>query len=348
MKERQEVIPFGFLLRNLLVLTSVVLLGAGCAAAPPQGSQILRPEDATPSPALAELNNTLAATAQQVPASTTDYRLGPEDLLEITLFSVPEAEAGVTPRRMEARVSEQGVITLPLLGDIPATGVTTAALEQTLQERYAPYLRRPEVGVVVKEYHSQRISVIGAVQNPGVFALSGPQTLIDLLAQAGGVRQDAGSQVHIYRREPAGRQSYVIDLYALSSNGESANLPVQAGDVINVPKAGMFFVDGAVQKPGAQDLDRPFTLSQAIASAGGVDRELASTSDVTILRRRGPGEVETLLANLDEIRAGKGVDPQIEAEDVIIVPTSTAKFLVKRFISGSLISGFSLSHFLYR
>ena len=345
MKKMQQTIPSGLLIRSLLVLSVAVLLGAGCAAAPPQSSLLVRPESAT-TPALAELNNTLAAVAlQQAPASTTDYRLGPEDLLQITLFNVPETEAGVTPRKVEVRVSQQGVITLPLLGDVPAAGLTTASLEQTLQERYKKYLRDPQVGVFVKEYHSHRVSVIGAVRKPGVFEISGPKTLIDLLAMADGVSEKAGSQVHLYRQGPEGRQSYVIDLYALGrsvgANVGEANLPVQGGDVINVPEAGVFFVDGAVRRPGSFPLNRPYTLTQALSAAGGADVELAKTSSVTILRRRDTAEVETVPVNLDEVQAGKIADPQIAAEDVIVVPMSPAKYVIKRFI-GTIISGGSI------
>ncbi len=329
----------------MLALWLVALFAAGCATAQ-QHQPILLPQ-ATASQAQAEINRTLVSRAVLAPASSADYRLGPEDLVEITLYSVVE-EVGVTPRKTEARVSQQGVITLPLLGDITAAGLTTTALEQTLQERYKKYLRNPRVGVFVKEYNSQRISVIGEVRQPGVFKISGPKTLIDLLAMASGINEKAGRQVHLYRQGPEKRESYVIDLYALAgSAGASmveANLLVQGGDVINVPEADMFFVDGAVKRSGSFPLNRPYTLSQAISTAGGVDIEIAKTSDVTIIRRRGStgAEVETISANLDTIQAGETTDLQIEAGDAIFVSLSIPKYLVKHFVYG-----FSLSSLFY-
>jgi polysaccharide export outer membrane protein len=293
------------------------------------------PSQAVASPIATEINSKLTSIALQ---SSTEYRLGPEDLLQITLYNVPETEVGATPRKLEARISQQGDISLPLLGDIPAQGLTTSALEQRLQERYKKYLRDPQIGVFVKEYHSQRVSVIGEVQKPGVFELSGPKTLIDLLAMAGGVNDKAGRQVYLFRQGPTGRESSVIDLYALANRIDGANPPVQAGDVINVPRAGMFFVDGAVRHPGPFSLNRPYTLTQALTSAGGVDTEIAKTSNITIIRLLDSAERETVAVNLDAIVAGKAVDPEIKAEDVIIVPTSTTKYLVKRFV-GPLISG---------
>jgi polysaccharide export outer membrane protein len=300
---------------------------------------------------LSELNQTLAAVALQAPVAIGDYRLGPEDLLQITLFNIPEGESSATPRVTETRVSQQGVITLPLLGDIPAAGRTTAEMEQVLKERYAAYLRNPLVGVTVKEYHSQRVSVIGAVQRPGVFELTGPKTLIDLLAMAGGVSENAGRQVHLYRQGPNGRESQIFDLYTLlrrpdADPAEIAKLVVQAGDIVNVPEAGMFFVDGAVKKPGSFPLSRPYTLSQALSAAGGVDFELAKTSDITVIRRQGVNDIASVSYNLDAIKAGNAPDPSIEAEDVIVVPVSGMKYFVRRFV-GSLISGFSVGSLVY-
>jgi polysaccharide export outer membrane protein len=332
--------------RGLLTLWLVAFLAAGCAAMQPH--QPTLPPQAATSQAQAEINRALVSRAVLAPTSSADYRLGPEDLIEITLYSVVE-ETGVTPRKTETRVSQQGVITLPLLGDITAAGLTTTALEQMLQKRYKKYLRNPKVGVFVKEYNSQRISVIGEVRQPGVFKISGPKTLIDLLAMAGGITEKAGRQVHLYRQGPEKRESYVVDLYALAeSAGASmvveANLLVQGGDVINIPEAGMFFVDGAVKRAGSFPLNRPYTLSQAISTAGGADIEIAKTSDVIIIRKRGSigAESETIPVNLDMIQTGKTPDPQIEAGDVVFVSLSVPKYLVKHFVYG-----FSLSSFFY-
>lgn len=338
MKKTQDTSLSGFLITSLLVLSWGTLFAAGCAAA--QQHQPIVPSQATTPQAQAEINHALVSRAFLAPASSADYRLGPGDLVEITLFNVIE-EVGVTPRKTEVRISQQGMITLPLIADITVAGLTTTTFEQVLEERYKKYLRDPKVGVFVKEYNSQQISVIGEVKQPGVFKLSDPKTLIDLLAMAGGITEEAGSQVHLYRQGPEGRESYVIDLYALTHNAEVANLPVQAGDVINVPEAGLFFVAGAVKSPGSFPLNRPYTLTQALSRAGGVDIELAKTSSITIVRRQSSIEAETTPVNLDEIQAGKAADPQIEAEDQIIVPISGTKYFVKRFI-GTLIYGFSV------
>jgi polysaccharide export outer membrane protein len=233
---------------------------------------------------------------------------------------------------MDARVSQDGVISLPLLGDIPVQGLTASALEEQLRKRYDKYVRNPQVGVQITDYRSQRISVIGAVRNPGIFQLTGPKTLVDILAQAGGVADRAGRQVHIYRQGPEGRQSFVIDLLALAGNPALVNMPVQAGDLINVPQAGMFFVDGVVGRPGSYALDQPYTLTRALAVAGGITTTLASTGDIAIFRRQDGGEPQKISVDWNQIIAGRAADPTIEADDVIFVPMSTGKYIVQRFI----------------
>jgi polysaccharide export outer membrane protein len=320
----------GFLVRKLLGLSMCALVGVGCAAAPP--SRTVLPESAASSPAVEHINSALASAALQTPAAPADYPLGPEDVLQITLFNIPETEAGVTPRTTDVRVSQEGKITLPLIGDIVVAGKTTTDLEQLLQKEYDRYIRAPQVGIRVTEFRSQQVSVMGAVGKPGVFQLTGPRTLADLLSMSGGISERAGGQVHIYRQGPQGRQTYVVDLMALANNPGLVNMPVQASDVINVPQAGMFFVDGAVGKPGSFALSRPYTLSQALAMAGGVTDDLADYSDVSILRRRNSLEPEKISVDLKDIQAAKAPDPLIEAEDVIVVPISTGKWFVYRFI----------------
>ena len=304
----------------------------------------------------ADMNRNIAAAAM-IPASSSasDYQIGPEDLLEITLFNIPEIygmeRQQMTPRLSTVRVSQQGMISIPVLGAISVKGLTVAVLEQSLRQAYDKYIHNPQVGVSIKEFR-QRASVMGAVQKPGVIELTGPKTVIEVLAMAGGVTEKAGSQVHIYRQGLNGRETHVIDVAVLSNSiglinanfAESINMPVQPSDMINVPEAGMFFVDGAVRKPGSYPLGRRYSLTQALATAGGVDSELNS-SDISIFRRNGPGKVETLAYDLNDILAGSAADPQILPDDVIILPISTAKYIVKRFI-GQLLGGISIGSFI--
>jgi polysaccharide export outer membrane protein len=299
------------------------------------------------------INSALATLAMNSTAPAADYRIGPEDLLQITLFNITDAETQLTPRNSNVRVSQQGLISFPLLGDIKAAGLTPSELEQELRKHYDNYIHNPQVAVMVAEYR-QRVSVIGAVQKPGLFELSGPKTVVDILASAGGVSERAGTQVHIYRQGTNGRESHVVDLEVLSGstglinagNVPMVNMAVQSGDIINVPQAGMYFVDGAVNRPGSYSLGRQFTLTQALATAGGVNVELNSNS-ISIYRRKGIGNVEIVEVDFDDLKAGSIPDPQVRPEDVIFVPMSTAKYIVRRFV-GTLVGGMSIGQVIPR
>jgi polysaccharide export outer membrane protein len=293
---------------------------------------------------VAEINNALATLAKQTALTTADYQIGPEDLLQITLFNVATDEFKRTPRTVTVRVSQRGSVTLPLIGQLRVAGLTPVALEAELIKQYDKYFRGPDIGVLVAEYR-QRVSVIGSVQKAGSVDLTGPKTVIDILAMAGGVTDTAGTQVHIYRQGPNGRESHVIDLIVLASNAALINAdnaglitkPVQSGDVINVPPAGMFFVDGAIGRPGSYPLGRRYSLTQALVAAGGVNRDLNS-SEITIFRRKGGASgIEPVSFDLNEILAGSTVDPQIEADDVIVVPINSFKYAYQR-VFGNLLS----------
>ena len=194
---------------------------------------------------------------------------------------------------------------------------------------------------MVREFRSQRVSLIGSVNRAGVIDLTGPKTLIDVLAMAGGVNQRAGNQVHVYRQSAEGRKSYVIDLFALASSiglinaktagDEVLNLMVQAGDIINVPEAGNFYVDGAVRRAGAFALGRRYTVTQAIVLAGGLDPDLNDFGGI-VLYRTVDNEKKQIPINLNAIRDGKEPDLALQADDMLFVPISGLKWAWNFFI----------------
>jgi polysaccharide export outer membrane protein len=330
-------------------ILAVVLTSAGCSSVPQPNQSAASPNSHVPtagSQRAEEINKALSTASQQSSGSSRDYRLGPDDLVQITIYNIPEQDARITPRTVSLRVSQDGMLVLPLLGQMEVRGKTSAALERELNVRYAKFIRNPQVGVLVTEFR-QRVSVMGAVRKPGVFELTGPRTVVDVLALAGGVTEVAGNQVHIYRQDTNGAwQNIVIDLMMLANTGGQImnpdgnapiNMPLQAGDVINVPQTGMFFVDGAVGRRGSYPLGRSYTLTQAIAIAGGMDPELSSYSGITINRRISPEKVEIIPVDWDAITSGRAVDPLIQPDDFVLVPMSGFKYFVKRFV-GVVIS----------
>ncbi len=261
--------------------------------------------------------------------SNADYIIGAEDLLEIDVFQAEELKRTV-------RVSSQGFIGLPLIGQIKAKGLTPVQLEAGLVEKLTKYMEEPLVSVYVKEYKAQKIGVIGAVTTPQVYAVTGQRYLLEMLSMAGGLTREAGNVCYILRPLNAERvgisktETIVVDLAELLERGNIAlNIPVFGGDVVNVPKGGIFFVDGAVNKPGSFQIQGKTTLVQAIAVAEGLRYE-ADRSDIKILRDNGEGERVVIAADYDAIRDGGGKDIQIKENDIIIVPKSG----VKNFLSG--------------
>jgi len=277
----------------------------------------------------------MSALTQQTPLEES-YLIGPEDLLEIEAYNVEELKRTV-------RVNSQGDIALPLVGILSIKGLTTAEAEQFIAQKLDKYVQETVVTVFVKEYKSQRISVVGAVKKSQVFAITGQRYLLDMLLMADGLAPEAGSICYVIRpalkTNASGKtETIVIDLDELVIKGNNAlNIPVFAGDIINVPKGGVFFVDGSVRTPGAYTMKGKTSLTQAISMAQGVNSE-ADLSDVRIFRANDNGEREVIVADYDAIRSGAEADIPIVENDIIIVPLSGIKNFFHGFINA--IRGF--------
>ena len=289
---------------------------------------------ASPAP---DLNRDLAvSSAAPVPpqpqaAAARDYEIGPEDLIEITLFNV-DPEDGL-PGKLQVRLSHTGFVTLPLLGKVRVGGLTVAGMEQMLREKYGEFMYGPEVGVMVAEYRSQSISVLGAVKTPGIYPVTGTKTVRDLLALAGGITEAAGVFTQVTRQETDGKETYVINLQELLLEADGKlNLTVHSGDVINVPLAGSFFVDGYVRQPGAYPLLREYTLSQALMVAGGLAED-AKLNAITVFRRDEQGVMQALTFDLGKTQRLEAEGVRVVENDVIVVPANVAKMFVKSVLS---------------
>jgi polysaccharide export outer membrane protein len=156
------------------------------------------------------------------------YRIGPQDVLDISVYQAPDLAKTV-------QVAETGTINLPLVGDIRAGGVTAQELERALKTKLsAKYFQNPQVTVFVKEYNSQRVTVEGSVQKPGVYPYRGPVSLLQLIATAGGMNDVAdGSDVMVFRTATGARQAAKFDVDAIKA-GTAADPPIVQGDVVIV------------------------------------------------------------------------------------------------------------------
>lgn len=261
--------------------------------------------------------------------SVADYKVGPEDLLDIDVFQVPDLKGTV-------RVSARGFIKLPLTDTLQVAGLTVAELESFISNRLAKYVKEPVVSVFVREYRSQQISVLGSVKDPRMYYATGQKYVLDMLSMAGGLTSDAGTVCIIQRSassDPSGTgappEKIVIDLNKLLVEGNAdLNIPVFGGDIVHIPKSGIFFVDGAIRGSGEYNLKGRTTLTQAISMAKGFD-ESASLSDIRIFRDTGKPEREVLTLDYDSVLNGASTDIEIKDKDIIIVSSSA----FKRFFS---------------
>src|SRR5438874_3858053 len=275
----------------------------------------------------ADVNQKLRALARS-DDETPDPRLGPGDLIEISVFDVPELS------QIKLRIPNSGQVTLPLVGSFPASGATALGLQSQISDHLkTKFMHDPQVSVFVHEHKSQRVSVIGAVKQGGVFPMSGEVRLADALGLAGGITEEAGSVVYVVRRvaaNSAGSKSAemeqgmtVVDLATLASGRQELNLPLQAGDVVEVPRAGTFYVGGEVQKPGPFPLKGRTTLDQAAMAAGGVS-PAADWDDVRLYRSRPDGTKEVTKYSMNDFENGQS-GPDLQANDVVIVGKSAGK-----------------------
>lgn len=249
-----------------------------------------------------------------------EYVIGPRDLLEIKVFELPEFDQTV-------RVSEDGSITLPLVGNVQVGGLTKDKAEEKLSELLQKYVKKAQVSIFIKEYQSSRVAIIGAVEKPGMYELVGRQTLLQMISQAGGFKDSAANEIYVLREGQDGTTASInIDLEELLINGnQNLNIPIQPNDVINVPidKLINIYVFGEVKQPGALQvkMSKKITLLQAIAQAGGLT-ENATKRGVTIKRRDKSGKEINITVNLNDIIKGKKKDIPLQEGDVVIVKQS--------------------------
>ena len=246
-------------------------------------------------------------------AAQTNYVLGPQDVLNITVL-------GETDLSRKYTIEQDGTFTFPLIGRVTARGLTLRALEQELKMKLVSggFLKNPEISVAIDAYQSQRIMVWGQVTSPGEYQLSGDTTLLSALAKAGSVTPNAGREAVIVRPRRAAQggngtapepEIIRVDLTELQAGNLAMNIPLRDGDTINVPKAQSVFVSGQVKNPGGYAVEQGMTVLQALSLAGGLT-DRGSDRRINILR--------TVDGKKKEIKGVK-LTTVIEPGDTIVV-----------------------------
>jgi len=315
-----------------------------------------------------QTNEKIQQLASLARTRAVDTPIGTGDLLHIDVFDVPELSR-------ELRVSDTGEISFPLIpGRVHAAGLTPFQLESQLEQLLLEngLVSHPQVSVFVKEQNSQPISVVGAVAKPMVYQVIRPTTLLEVLADAGGITDDAGSVVIVTRSGHAGAdpveapsgaaadppadpaedtQTITIRLMDLLDSGDSKfNISVYGGDVISVPKAGIVYVMGAgVAQPGGYVLQGhgdQITVLRAIALAHGLTG-FAKSDDATIMRTNPlTGKRDEIAVHIKQIEKHKADDLAMKSNDILYVPDSTGKKILAK--GGEAALGITTAVVVYR
>ena len=282
------------------------------------------------------------------------YLLGPDDQLEI---SGPELTDFANK---PVRIDGEGDIQAPLVGRVHVSGLTVQQTEQKLDKALSTYIRQPQVVANVVEVRSQPVSVLGAVNAPGVHQVQGRKTLLEMLALAGGIRQDAGYSVRITRElawgciplptatfDASGHFS-VAELNLkkiMEAKNPEENIQIFPHDVISVPKAEMVYVIGEVRRSGGFVLGEHQSISvlQALSLAEGLNNT-ADTRHARILRlKREADQREELPVDVKDVLNGKKPDVPLQGDDILFIPGSTGKKAALRALEAAVQTGTGLA-----
>ncbi len=291
-----------------------------------------------------------------VPVAT--YVIGPGDLLSITVYDAPDLSR-------EVRVSSSGVILMPLIPQpIRADGLTAEELAMNLAREFEErqILRNPQVTVLVKEYKSRPVAVLGAVKRPQMIPVYGPITLLEVLSAAEGLTDDAGPLVYVTRgaqvrelpsnpdealRAAQASQAdvnnprvLVIKIRELmDARDPAANVPIYAGDMVTVPRGGIVYVVGAVRKPGGfalRDRNEQVSVLQALALAEYVTSTAKTDKAVIVRRPPGTDMEETIPVDVSKILSRKAPDQPMQENDILFIPDSQVKKGIRRMAEAAI------------
>lgn len=293
-------VPAGRLMRGIALL---LLLASSLRPAPAPA------EGVDYAAAAAAAATTTPAPAPVAPGAEPVIKLGVGDTIAIDVYGKPDLKT-------TTYIADDGTVLVPLAGPVAVVGLSPAAASARVADAYkrGEFLVNPQVSITVVSSRSQQLSVLGQVGKEGRYSFESSTTVFDLIALAGGRKEDASNVVYLLRTDARGTTTRTpINLDSLAD--PSADLPqirFESGDTLFVPRAARFYVQGEVTKPDQYLLDGDLTVMEAIARAGGITRR-GSASRIEIKRRRPDGSYET--------RSVKPTD-RIQADDVIRVKES--------------------------
>jgi len=351
---------------RLSLTTAYALVGALITLLASPVAVVMAQGPAAPAPA--QTGTAAGAAPKANTLADNRYRIGPGDVLEIRVFNRPQLSLEAT------RVDARGMIRIPLVEeDIYAACQTEIELAKEIAARYRKYQRNPQVFVFLKEYNSQPVAVIGAVEKPGRFQLQRRIRLLEMISFVGGPTDKAGTRVQVAHMgggpicDSSGKLSTSkegpeegkeneeelgdFEVYSLAETMEGdfkANPYIQPGDVITIPEADQAFVIGNVYKPSPILFKTEITVSRAIAMAGGALPD-SNTNRIRIIRQEPGARSKTeLYVNLRAISQQQAEDVLLQPGDIVEVGTLSGRRMLRSILTGAAPALASLPIYVLR
>jgi len=256
------------------------------------------------------------------------------DLIQVSVFDNPDLSGPL-------RVDFKGTVELPLGGSIKVTGLTAAEAGTAIAARLkdSGILLEPHVTVSIIEYQSQGVTITGEVRSPGVYPLLGNRTVMDMIAMAGGLNENAGKVASVFHRG-APTEVKQISLNVSVQTPESiaaGNFKLLPGDTISVSRSGVVYVIGDVGRPGGFLVEHNDRLSvlQALALAQGAN-QTAALNDARLMRKDPAGQHIVIEFSLKQVLNGKASDPLLSDGDVLYVPLSNKKLYSLKMLEAAI------------
>jgi polysaccharide biosynthesis/export protein len=282
------------------------------------------------------------------------YILGAHDQISLIVDQLQDNFTNKT-----FRIDGQGDVTLPIVGRVHAGGLAASEFEDLLKTRFSTILKAPDIVVNVTEYASKSVSVMGAVNKPGVHQLTSPKTLFEVLSLSEGLRPDAGTSARITREtrdgpiplpeataSASGHATVAAVHLKNVMSGGAENIVILPGDSIFVPKADVVYAVGNVTRPGGFPIGENETLSalQVVSLAQGMNRTAAGDKAKILRLAPGGGPRIEIPINLKLLMAGKGADMPLQPDDILFVPNSDAKSIGFRTVDAIVAAAGGLAY----
>lgn len=232
--------------------------------------------------------------------ASVEYKLGAGDVVRITVYQNPDLT-------LETRVSEIGVISYPLLGNVRVGGLPVSAAEKLIADglRSGNFIKQPQVTLILLQIKGNQANVLGQINRPGRYPIETPDMRVtDLLANAGGVAPTGADVVVLTGTRNGKPMRMEIDIPSVfgpsAEQGRTADVVVQNGDVLWVDRAPLIYIYGEVQRPGPMRLERGMTLMQVLATGGGLTPR-GTERGIRVHRKSAEGKVEVSQPAMDDV-----------------------------------------------